>query len=91
MVLLILTPTGFNESKDIIVRGDAAAWINGNILSQDELQILWDKGVEITKFSYVIDPKDPESIEGALVTIEEHHPGHTIWVEQAEKLLKTDT
>jgi hypothetical protein len=83
VVLLILTQSGFNESKDIIVRGDAAAWINGNILSKDELQILRKKGVEITKFSYVIDPKDQEVIEGALVTIKEHHPGETIWVEKA--------
>jgi hypothetical protein len=39
------------------------------------------KGAELQKISYLIDPKNPKSVERALVTIEEHHPGNTIWVE----------
>ena len=39
------------------------------------------KGANVSTFSYTIDPGDAAAIAGAVLTIAEHHPGHTIWAE----------
>lgn len=81
MVILILTRNGFEEAKSIIAKGDIAIWINDKILTNDELNKLRTGKINITNFTYEINPKDTTSVEGALATISEHHPEETIFVE----------
>jgi hypothetical protein len=56
-------------------------WVGYGVLSESELAGLRSNGMEITNFTYSIDPSDHEKVLDAISVIEEHHPGERIWVE----------
>lgn len=68
-------------------------WVSGGVLTEEELLNLRSNGIEITNFSYKIDPFDREKVFDAVSIIEEHHPGERIWVEiitKPQQLLSRD-
>lgn len=86
MVILIAIRSGYEELKPLIISGEYPVWIGADVLSQLEVDSLRGLGVELSVFSYSIDPANIEDVEGALITISEHHPGQKVWVEWMERL-----
>jgi hypothetical protein len=81
MVLFVLTRAGFDDMKPLISAHEASVWINGGVLSADEVNALWNEGLDLTPLSYQIDPYDRAGIVSELEMIQLHHPGHRIWIE----------
>ncbi len=55
-------------------------WVCAGVLSEPELATLRAQGVDVSDFNYALEAGDWEGLDGALETIREHHPDHTIWV-----------
>lgn len=67
--------------KRIIKEGNSPVWVNAGVLTDTEIADLRKTGINLTNFSYYIDPTKIHDIGGAISTIQEHHPGERIWVE----------
>jgi hypothetical protein len=55
-------------------------WVNAGILSFSELAALRAQGLNVTEFARPV-PLRGQGLRAAIDTIEEHHPGSSIWVE----------
>jgi len=82
MVFLVTSKNGLAEALRLSNGGQAILWLAHGLLTESELQSLRGEGHDVTVWSY------PEStsfneLQGSVETIEEHHPGHTVWVECA--------
>jgi hypothetical protein len=55
-------------------------WVNTGVLSSSELSGLRAQGLEVTDFVRAV-PLQGSGLVDAIGTIEEHHPGSSIWVE----------
>ena len=81
MVVFAITREGYLELEPIIKTLNYQVWVGAGVLSTSELIELRSLGVDLTNFSYSIEPNDMEAIRGALAGISTHHPGHRIWLE----------
>lgn len=82
LVLFALTKQGSVEIFDLALGRRTVIWINHGILDASELALLRDEGFDLTDFTSWIDPSDDVSIQSAVDTIREHHPGHVLYVER---------
>lgn len=80
MVFVAITASGLADALRQAAEGDAI-WCGSDTISEQAYGALTRAAVN--RFSYSL--LDPEATEGALATIEEHHPGQTIWVEVATR------
>ena len=80
MVLFTLTRAGFEEMRPLVTRA-VAVWTNCGVLSDQEMNELRARGVDLTSFTKSVDPHDSAEIESAISIIAEHHPMERIWVE----------
>ena len=78
MVYLALTSQGFKEILDT-PEAKVPAWCGANALFEAEFARL--ARTNVTRFTYSFANADNATIQRALSTIEEHHPGERIWVE----------
>jgi len=81
MVIFALSKEGFKELESIIHTGKYPVWVGGGVLTGIEMSIVREKGVDLTNFSYLINPTDDKAIKEALEIIAEHHPGERVWLE----------
>ena len=81
MLTFVLSKEGFKELESIIYTGKYPVWVGGGVFTDIEISTVREKGVDLTTFSYLINPSDDEAIEEALVIIAEHHPGERVWLE----------
>jgi len=81
MVVFAITREGYLELESIIKTLNYPVWVSAGVLSTNELAELRSLGVNLTDFSYSIEPNDMETILSALADISLHHPGHRIWLE----------
>jgi len=81
MIIFAVTKEGFRELEAVILTGKYPVWIGSNVLSESELAIYREMDLDITNFSYEIDPANNEVLDDALATIAEHHPNERIWLE----------
>ena len=81
MVVFAITRDGYLELEPIIKTLNYPVWVGAGVLSNSELAELRSLGLDLTNFSYSIEPNDMETILGALADISTHHPGHRIWLE----------
>ena len=79
MVFFAMTRSAF-ESYMRLAEASAALWVSAGVLSAQELASLRVQGMAITDFDHVIAADDPAAVQGALDTIQEHHPGQVVWV-----------
>jgi len=86
MVILITSKDAYTEMKDKISNGQHPVWLSNGILSQEEINSLWEKDVDLSVFNYQLDTNDTESLDCALDTIKEHYPGQNIWVQYENKI-----
>ncbi len=86
MVFFVLTRPGYKELLRQLGKPPSPLWVNEGVLSAAELAQLRREGTDVTNFTYVIDTKDPVGLSNAVQTIQEHHEGHSVWVEYAHDL-----
>lgn len=80
MVFLALTPVGLAEA--LRARGDTSdtVWCGSDAISEADFAALED--VNVSRFMYPLRGEPSDVLAGAIDTIEEHHPGETVWVER---------
>lgn len=76
MVFVAITPTGLAQAL-ARASSDDAIWCGSDAISEAEYVKL--QRPNFSRFSYSL--ADLTLDDGALATVEEHHPGQTIWVE----------
>jgi len=81
MVYLALTPQGLRDILDASEAVKTPIWCSADALSEAEFEKL-ERG-NITRFTYSFADADTATIQDALATIEEHHPGERVWIESA--------
>lgn len=79
MVYLALTPQGLQEILDTPEAVEMPVWCGANALSEADFAKL--ERTNVTRFIYSFENADKATIQSALSTIEDHHPGERIWVE----------
>lgn len=79
MIYLAITPKGLRDAIQAATPADAI-WCGSDAISEEDYDAL-TTGVNMSRFVYEL--ADRELIDGAVETIEEHHPGQTIWIEAA--------
>jgi hypothetical protein len=57
----------------------ASVWCGAQAISDADFSA--PKGVVLTRLNYSPGTSDSESVERALDTIEQHHPGEKLWIE----------
>jgi len=80
MVFLAITRSGYEEFARIDASG-VSLWVGAGVLSADELSSLRADGLDVSDFNFEIRREDSLAIEGAVATIQEHHPGEVVWVQ----------
>lgn len=78
MVFLAITPTGLAEALRA-AKADDAVWCGTDAITEADYAML--KHPNVSRFIYALG--DREMITDAVGTVEEHHPGQTIWIEAA--------
>jgi len=79
MVFLALTAKGLSDALQVAADPERAIWCGAEAISPDEFQSRKVPG--LTRFDYSPGASERESIARALDTIEQHHPGETVWIE----------
>jgi len=80
MVFVAVTQAGLAEAL-CRAGSDDAIWCGSDTISETEYAAMGRPG--LTRFNYSL--ADLELDDGAVATVEEHHPGQTIWVEAAPR------
>lgn len=80
MVFVAVTSAGLAEALRQAASDDAI-WCGSNAISEAEYAEMRRPG--LTRFNYSLADLEPD--DGAISTVEEHHPGQTIWVEAAPR------
>jgi hypothetical protein len=86
MVFLVLSRAGFDELVRDRGRVPSPLWVTAGVLSDTELSELRSQGIDVTDFTWDLEPGDSLGLEVALDTVREHHPSEHIWVEYAPNL-----
>lgn len=80
MIFFALTRSGYDELARSLGHTPSPLWVNSGILSESEAADIRASGAELTEFTSQV-AESSSSIEAALETIKQHHPGCSIWVE----------
>ena len=86
MVFFVLTRWGYDELVSLLGRTPSPLWVNAGVLSQEEIKLMSDAGIEVSEFSHSIASDDICKVTEAIDTIKQHHPTHSIWVENPAAL-----
>lgn len=81
MVFLAITPGGLKDALRVAVSSGTTVWCGADAVSEQDFAAL--KGTGLTRFAYELGARDPRVLEGALDTIDQHHPNEVVWVEAA--------
>jgi len=80
MVFLARTRSGLREALDLAAAAGGTVWCSAAAISESDFRS--HQGVPLTRFSDSISFAHADGIARAVATIDEHHPGVRIWVEQ---------
>ena len=75
MVYLAITPVGLAKALSVATETDAV-WCGSDAISEADYATLT---LALNRFTYEL--ADRQMVDGAISTIEEHHPGQIVWVE----------
>ena len=79
MVLLAITPSGLADAMRLASETESAVWCGSDAVSEADYKARsWPR---LSRFIYPLQEASSDTLAGAVGTIEEHHPGETIWVE----------
>ena len=79
-VFLAISPNGLKEAIELASATGSAIWCGSDAVSEAEYETL--QNLSVSRFIYPLQGESAEVLQGAIYTIEEHHPGSTIWTEQ---------
>jgi hypothetical protein len=82
MVYVALDVNGGLEAVRAARASGANVWAGVDVFTERQQSQLRASGLSLTVFNYSLRRQDPTVVAGAIGTIEEHHPGETIWVQQ---------
>jgi hypothetical protein len=80
MVILAISASGLQDALRLTESRDADVWCGADAISEVDYVAL--KNHRLSRFTYPLQGESVETIAGAVDTIEEHHPGETLWVEK---------
>jgi hypothetical protein len=81
-VFLAISPAGLKEAIQLAAPIRSAVWCGSDAVSEADFRQMAQHSV--TRFSYPLQGESSDVMEGAMFTIEDHHPGATIWVEASK-------
>jgi len=81
MVYLALDRSSALEAIASAKSGGYSVWVGSDAISEQEHRRFGSEGVNLTRFIYPLNGVDASVVDEALATVEEHHPGETIWVQ----------
>lgn len=81
MIIFASTKKGYSELESLVLSSKYPVWIGKGVLSDEEMSLVREKGVNLTHFNHEIDVRNELELRGALQTIAEHHPGERVWLE----------
>lgn len=79
VVYLVLTPQGLQEILNALDAVKTSIWCSADALSEREFDNL-ERG-NVTRLHYSLADADKATMQDAIATIEEHHPGERVWIE----------
>ena len=79
MGFLAITVTGLRAALRDSVNSGAAIWCGADALSG--VSLAERQGAAVSHFIYDLGARDPDVLESALDTIEQHHPDEVVWME----------
>jgi hypothetical protein len=86
MVFVAITSEGLAEALRRAASDDAI-WCGSDTISEVDYAKL--RRPDLSRFSYSL--ADLELDDGAIGTVEEHHPGQMIWIEAPRRVCATST
>jgi hypothetical protein len=81
MVYLAITSQGPKHALDAVEKRAAPIWCGSDAISESDFEN--SESTSLTRFSCPLGGESLAVLAGAVETIEEHHPGETIWIEHA--------
>ena len=79
MIFLAITPNGLADALKAAGENDHV-WCGRDAMPEEQSEALKTK---VSVFTYSFTDADADSdLQGAIWTMEDHHPGHTVWVER---------
>lgn len=79
MIILAITVTGLRAALRETVNSGATIWCGADALSG--VSLAERQGAAVSHFIYDLGARDPDVLESALDTIEQHHPDEVVWME----------
>ena len=67
--------------KEFIFSTENPVWVSDGVLSEDEIDSILDKEVEMSIVDFAVDTSKPEELARAMSTIHGRYPDHNIWVQ----------
>jgi len=80
-VFLAVTTDGLKNALQVATSTGSPIWCGSDAISEADFEQL--AGRFVTRFIYPLAGEPAEVINDAIATMEEHHPGATIWIEAA--------
>lgn len=81
MVIFVATLEGYRELETIILTGKYPVWVGAGVLTENEIDEVRERGVNLTNFLYPVDIESSQVVDQALGTIALHHHNDRIWSE----------
>jgi hypothetical protein len=79
MALLAITAAGLADALRLAAADGVSVWCGADAISDSDFAAL--RGRRLSRFIYPLQGATSETLARAKSTLEEHHPGETIWVE----------
>lgn len=79
MVYLAITSEGLQHALRAVEKCAAPIWCGSDAISELDFEKL--ECTSLTRFSYPLGGEGQEVLAGAVETIQEHHPGESVWIE----------
>ena len=81
MVLFAIERQAALEALELAQKVGIEIWLGADAIGDDECKTFREAGIKISRFSYSLADATSEEIASCLETIEEHHPGESIWIQ----------
>jgi hypothetical protein len=85
MIIFITSKDAYHEMKGTIATLKHAVWCVAEVLTLEQTNELYKKGVELSVPDYEVDVTKEAELEEALETIRVHHPGEEIMLGRNKK------
>jgi len=79
MVYLAITSQGLQHALRAVEKCSAPIWCGSEAISESDFENL--ECSSLTRFSYALGGESQKVLTGAVETIQEHHPGESVWIE----------